>query len=371
MIVINCVGVGHWGPNLVRIFATHPESRVGTVCDLSEERLALVQRNIPWALHWTRDPEATVTDPDAQAVVIATPVYTHYALAKAALEAGKHVLVEKPLCRSAAECEELVDLARRQGKVLAVGHVFLFNNAIRGVRNLIRAGDLGRIQYLFSTRTNLGPIRRDVNALWDLAAHDLSIFNYWLEADPIAVTARGQSYLNLDVEDVVIANFTYPRRVLASVHVSWLNPRKVREITVVGDHKMVVWNDMDLNEPVRIYNKSVNVEREPVYSDSFGSFRMQIRTGDVVIPHISGPEPLAAECAHFLDCIQGRAEPINSGLVGLRVVRALEAADQSMRERSAAIELHPVPGAEAEELGLPSLPSPANGFSAKAPALVN
>jgi predicted dehydrogenase len=340
MITINCVGVGHWGPNLVRVFATHPEACVGTVCDLSEERLKLVRRNIPSITRFTADATATVTDPAADAVVIATPVTTHYALAKAALQAGKHVLVEKPLCRSCAEGEELVALARKQGKVLAVGHIFLFNNGVRAVRNLIRTGELGRVLYIYSTRTNLGPFRTDVNALWDLGAHDLSIFNFWLDDDPLSVTAHGLSFLNAKIEDVVTASFAYPNGVLAHVHASWLNPRKVREITVVGENKMVVWNDIDLTEPLRIYYKSVDVEREPLYSDSFGAFRMLIRNGNVVSPPITGPEPLMAECNHFLDCIQGKADPVNSGAVGLRVLRALEAADQSMARRSALVALN-------------------------------
>jgi predicted dehydrogenase len=337
--IINCIGVGHWGPNLVRIFATHAETRVGTVCDLSEERLTLVHRNIPSIDHFTTDARAAATDEHADAVVIATPLESHYDLVKWALEADKHVLVEKPLCRSVAQAEELIALARARRKHLCVGHVFLFNNGVRGIRNLIRSGDLGRIHYIYSSRTNLGPFRTDANALWDLGAHDISILNFWLDAEPVAVTARGESYLNRGVEDVVVASFTYPNRVLANVHASWLNPRKVREITVVGENKMVVWNDMDLNEPLRIYHRSVQVEREPVYSDSFGSFRMQVRNGDVVIPHLIGPEPLAAECNHFVDCIQGRAEPINDGVGALRVLRALEATDRSMRNHSAQVAL--------------------------------
>jgi predicted dehydrogenase len=334
MIAVNIVGVGHWGPNLVRAFATHPGARVRTVCDLSEERLSLVRGNIPTVQKFTRDYLGTVTDPQADAVVIAVPVSSHYELSKAALEAGKHVLVEKPLCHSAASGEELVELARRQGKHFCVGHVFLFNSGVRGLRDLIRSGELGTLRYFYATRTNLGPFRHDVNALWDLAAHDLSIFNYCLDSNPISVTARGQCYLNPEVEDLVTATFTYPNRVMASVHVSWLNPRKVREITVVGSDKMVVWDDMNVTEPLRIYHKSVSVEREPAYSDSFGSFRMLVRHGDVLIPHVTGPEPLAAECSHFIDCIEGKAEPINTGAGGVAVLRALEAADQSMREES-------------------------------------
>jgi predicted dehydrogenase len=186
-------------------------------------------------------------------------------------------------------------------------------------------------------RTNLGPFRTDVNALWDLASHDLSIFNYWFDAAPTSVTASGAAYLNRTVEDVMLASFTYPSNVLAHVHASWLNPRKVREITVVGEHKMVVLNDMDLNEPLRVYHKSVDIEREPVYSDTFGQFRMQVRNGDVVIPFFGGQEPLAAECKHFIECVLGKAQPVNGGREALRVVAALEAADRSIRENSAAV----------------------------------
>jgi predicted dehydrogenase len=348
MITVNIVGVGHWGPNLVRTFATHPQARVRTVCDLSQERLSLVRGNIPMVQKFTSDSLGAVTDPEADAVVIATPVSTHHELAKAALESGKHVLVEKPLCHSVAAAEELVELAQRQGKHLCVGHVFLFNSGVRGVRNLIQSGELGSIRYFYSTRTNLGPFRYDVNALWDLAAHDLSIFNYWLGSEPVSVTARGQSYLNPEVEDLVVATFTYPNRVIACAHVSWLNPRKVREITVVGSNKMAVWDDMDLNEPLRIYHRSV--EPEATYADSFGSFRMLVRQGDVLIPHITGPEPLAAECSHFIDCVQGKAGPINSGRQGLAVLRALEAADQSMRQESRQVLVQAQPDATESDL---------------------
>jgi predicted dehydrogenase len=359
MLQVNCIGAGHWGPNLVRNFATHAESRVGVVCDLSEERLALVRRNIPSVGRFTTDPAEAINDTAADGIVIATPVHTHFDLAKQALLAGKHVLIEKPLCRSVAQAEELIELAEKQHRILCVGHIFLFNNAVRGVRNLIRSGELGRIEYIYSTRTNLGPFRTDVNALWDLASHDISILNYWLDAEPCSVTARGESYLTTGIEDVVAASLTYPERVLAYVHASWLNPRKVREITVVGTHKMVVWNDMDLNEPIRVYHKSVNVEREPVYSDSFGAFRMQVRNGDVVIPHVTGPEPLAAECNHFLDCIQGKARPLNDGNNGLAVLRILEAADRSMREgcilvTPAASPMKVVPRREEEPAGAES-----------------
>jgi dTDP-4-amino-4,6-dideoxygalactose transaminase/predicted dehydrogenase len=339
MIKINCIGVGHWGPNLVKAFAMHPEVQINAICDLSEERLALVRQNIPTVARFSTDCQATATDPEADAVVIATPVSTHYDLARWALEAGKHVLVEKPLCPSVEQGEELAALARAQGCLLCVGHVFLFNNAVRAVGNLIRSGELGRVHYVYSTRTNLGPFRSDVNAMWDLAAHDLSILDYWLGNDPIAVTAYGRSYLNPRIEDVAYAGVTYPDNVVAFLHASWLSPRKVREITIIGEHKMAVLDDINLSEPLRIYNKSVDVQPTPTYSDSFGSFRMQIRNGEIVVPNISGPEPLAAECSHFVDCILGRAEPINDGDNGVRILRTLEAIDRSMREHSRLIPL--------------------------------
>jgi predicted dehydrogenase len=296
--------------------------------------LETVRRNISSTIQCTNDPQAAATDPAADAVAIATPTETHYSLSKAALLAGKHVLVEQPLAARLDQAQELVAIARRERRMLAVGHVFLFNNGIRAVKSLIDRGDLGRIRYIFSSRTNLGPFRSDVNALWDLGSHDVSIFNYWLDAEPIQVTACGTSYLNPNVEDVVVANFAYPNQVQACVHASWLNPQKVREITVVGERQMVVWNDMDLNEPVRIYHKSVDVERGPGYADSFGAFRLLVRSGDVVIPRIDAAQPLDAECQHFLDCIDGKSQPINDGEVGLRVVAALEAAQNSMRNRS-------------------------------------
>ena len=338
--IVNCVGVGHWGPNLVRVFSSHPDSRVRAVCDLDPGRLERTRQNLRDVEIWSTDVRATIADPEADAVIVATPTSTHYELAKAALLAGKHVLIEKPLARKAEEAEELIALSKKAGKVLAVGHVFLFNAGIRAVREIIRSGSLGRLYYLNAVRTNLGPVRRDVNALWDLAAHDLSIFDYWLGAAPISVTAHGESFLNPGVEDVVIAALGYPGGVTAHVHASWLNPRKVREITVVGERAMAVWNDMDLGEPVRVYHKGVEADQR--YADSFGAFQMLVRNGDVVIPHVAGSEPLAAEGAHFLDCVRGGSEPINGGAVGLAVVRALEAADRSIASGSLQVPVTPV-----------------------------
>ncbi len=330
MVRINCIGAGHWGPNLIRNLSSNPEVDVGIVSDLSTARLDMVRLRIRGIGRCTTSADEALLDPGAAAVVIATPVSTHFEMCKKALESGKHVLVEKPLCASSTEAERLIEIAAANNRLLCVGHVFLFNNGVRAVKKMLDAGELGQIRYLYATRTNLGPIRYDVNALWDLAAHDLSIFDYWLGSSPDEVSAQGAAFLNREVEDMVVATYRYPHGVLAHVHASWLNPKKVREITIVGEKRMVVWNDMDLTEPVRIYNKSVDVDDGMSYTDSFGAFRMQIHNGDVVIPFVAGQEPLAEECKHFVECILGRATPVNDAAGGLSVLRSLEAADTSM-----------------------------------------
>lgn len=327
-ITVNCIGAGRWGPNVVRAFTNLPDARVNLVCDLKPDRLQLIRDRIG-GIETTTDVDRAIEDPAADAVVIATPLETHYELSKRALQAGKHVLVEKPLCKTVAQCEELISSARLREKILAVGHVFLFNGGIRKVREYIDSGELGRIFYLHATRTNLGPVREDVNALWDLASHDLSIFDYWLGQTPETVSVCGQRYVSRDVDDVMTASFTYPGGILAFAYASWLNPRKVREITVVGEKKMAVWNDMDLIEPVRIYNKSIDIDDRADYSDSFASFRATIRDGDVLIPRVATGESLVAQCAHFVECITTGKTPLNNAKRGLSVVRTLTAADLS------------------------------------------
>lgn len=334
LITVNAIGAGRWGPNLVRSLRNLPLVRVHQVADPDGARLELIARRFP-DVRTTTDVGATVTDDVADAVVIATPVRTHFDLARRALQAGKHVFVEKPLCLTVEECELLSELAEGRGLTLAVGHVFLFNAGIRKVREILDSGALGRVYHLHATRTNLGPIRDDVNALWDLASHDLSIFQYWLGTGPSEVTAHGESYLKPGVEDVVLASYRYPGGEMASVQASWLNPRKVREITIVGERKMIVWSDMDVIEPVRVYDKNVQAQSSAAYADSLGGFQMQIREGDVVIPHVSGSEPVAAECEHFIECIRDGRPPINGAALATDVVRALAATDESLRRRGA------------------------------------
>ncbi len=323
------LGAGQWGPNLIRNFHNHQASEVAWVVDRDPERLALVRQRYP-DIATADDPARALADPAVDAVVVATPTVTHYALASAALLAGKHVLVEKPIAAAVAEAEELCAEADRRGRVLMVGHVFLFNRAIRRVKEYLDEGRLGRVFYLSMVRTNLGPIRMDVNAAWDLAAHDVAIANYWLGAVPAQVAAQGGSWINVGLEDAVFANLIYPNGTIANLHVSWLSPRKVRDITVVGERAMLTFDDMNLSEPLRLYDKTVTADRRPGFVDTFASFRTSIREGDIVIPKVGTGEPLKAECDHFLECVATGARPLADGWSGAAAVRVLAALDRSI-----------------------------------------
>jgi predicted dehydrogenase len=331
---INCIGLGHWGPNLVRAIDSNRHAVIGTVCDNNPDRLAVVRQNIPTITNISTDALATINDPECGAIVIATPTETHLSLVRAALEAGKHVFVEKPLSLNVNESVNLVNLAREKKLVLAVGHVFLFNKGVLAIRDLIASGEIGKINYIFATRTNFGPVRTDCNALWDLGSHDLSIINFWIGTNPVSTTARGQAFLNPDIEDLVVASYTYPGSILACIHASWLNPSKIRQIMVVGQKKMVIFDDMNLNAPVQIISKSMNQARFPEYVDSIGTFRMSIPQGEITIPQIKGGEPVANQMAHFIDCIFEQKKPINNADIAVDVVRQLAAAEESMKNQS-------------------------------------
>jgi predicted dehydrogenase len=280
------------------------------------------------------DAEQALRDQSVHAVVVATPTSTHYALAKEALERRKHVLVEKPLTKEVKQGLGLLELATSQRLVLMVGHVFVYNLAIRKVKEYLDVGHLGKVYYVSMVRTNLGPIRLDVNAAWDLAAHDLSIVNYWFDGEPLSVSAIGGTWINDGIEDAVFATLTYPQGVLVNLHASWLNPRKARDITVVGEKRMLTFDDMNLNEPLRIYNKQPSdVRTRRTYVDSFASFRASVRQGDITVPKVAVGEPLAAQCAHFLECIVTGKQPFTGGREGIAVVRALEAIQRSIRAR--------------------------------------
>jgi predicted dehydrogenase len=332
VIGVAVVGVGQWGPNLVRNFHDHPRSRVAWLIDRDEARLERVRGHYP-DVAVGHDITRALEDGDVDAVVVATPTKTHYELGRAALSAGKHVLVEKPLTTSTADALDLVALADERDLVLMVGHVFLYNEAIQRVKHYLVDGSLGRVYYVSMVRTNLGPIRVDVNAAWDLAAHDIAIANWWLDAGPTSVSAIGGTWINPGLEDAVFASLRYPNDVLVKLDASWLNPRKVRDITIVGEKRMLTVDDMNLTEPVRIYDKGVSDERiVPEFVDTFASFRASTREGDITVPRVPIGEPLRAECDHFIECIEFRKRPLTGGLEGAAVVRVLEALDRSIAD---------------------------------------
>ncbi len=325
------IGAGHWGPNLIRNFENPPHSRVIAVVDRDQGRRAQVGQRFA-QIRVTDAAEGVFSDPAVQAVVIATPTSTHFGLARAALQAGKHVLVEKPITASAAEADELVALAATRQRVLMVGHVFIYNQAVQRVRAIIESGDLGRLYHISMVRTNLGPIRMDVNAAWDLAAHDISIANHWLQATPESVSAVGGVWINPGIEDAVFATLRYPGNVLVNVHASWLNPRKSRDITVAGDKRMLTFDDMNMLEPLRIYDKGVtDTVTRPGFVDTFAAFRASVREGEITIPKVSSGEPLRAECDHFLECIRSSRAPMTDGAFGAAVVRTLAAVARSVK----------------------------------------
>jgi predicted dehydrogenase len=332
------VGLGYWGPNLARNLAILDGGHLHTLCDSRPEQLERYGAQYPGA-GTTTDFDSVLGDADVDAVVLATPVESHHRLAGAALQAGKHVFVEKPLAATSAECLDLIECAAAGGRVLMVGHVFLYNAAVRKVREYIDTGELGEVLYLYSQRLNLGQVRHDANALWNFAPHDLSIIGYWLGTEPERVVARGYDFLQPGIEDVVFMTLDYPGGIGANVHISWLDPLKVRRMTVVGSEKMVVYDDVNPDSRIMLYDKGVtrskrdNATNAPIGRfETFAEFQLLIRAGDVVIPKIDFVEPLRAETQHFVDCILKGEQPLSDGHDGLRVVRALEAAQRSLEE---------------------------------------
>lgn len=333
MIGVAVIGVGQWGPGLIRNFHDRPRSEVRWAVDLDPARLEEVRSRFP-EICVSRDPGQAFADPAVDAVVVATPTSSHFGLARSALQSGRHVLVEKPVTADSGQAEELCALAESAGRVLMVGHVFLYNPAVRWVKRYLDEGGLGRLRYISAVRVSHGPVRTDVNAAWDLAAHDISIVGYWLDAEPLSATAAGGSWLKAGTEDAVFATLPYPGGVLLNLQVSWLHPRKVREITVVGEEGSLTFDDMSLSEPVRIHRRPAgSAAAGPAYLDSFASFRTSLGEGRTEVPRVAGHEPLKAECDHFLDCIEGGRGPLTGGRSGLAVVRALEMIQRALRAR--------------------------------------
>ncbi len=326
MLKVGVVGCGYWGPNLLRNFSQLSDSEVVRCADLSEDRLSHMKTLYP-QVQATSDYLELVGADDIDAVVIATPPRTHVEIAMKALEAGKHVFVEKPLATSVADSEMLVNTAKANNLVLMVGHTFVFTAAVNKIKELVKSGELGDILYVNTTRVNLGLFQEDINVVWDLAPHDISILNYVLDSMPESVAAHGHAYIRQNVEDVAFLNFEYPGSIMAHVHVSWLNPNKIRKTTVVGSKKMLVYDDISSLEKIRIYDKGVDV---PAHYDTFGEFQLSYRFGDIFIPKLDDSEPLKIACQHFIDCIKSGDTPRSSGEHGLDVVRVIEAANRSL-----------------------------------------
>ena len=324
---VGLVGYGYWGPKVARNFYELPQADLAWVVDRDPARLNKAAGAYPGIR--LSDDYADLLASDVDAVILATPIRSHYPLAKAALEAGKHVLVEKPLTASTAEADALTELAEQCGLTLMVGHTFVYNAAIRALRDIVSSGELGRIYYVDAARLNLGLFQPDINVLWDLAPHDLAILCFVLGQDPLEVSARGSASVRPGIHDVAYVDLKFPDNVMAHLHLSWLDPCKVRRVTIVGSKKMVVCNDLLVDEPIRIYDKGVD---RPPETDQFSAFHLQYRYGGMQVPYVPFKEPLRTQCEHFLDCIRTGARSHSDGRIGMQIVRILEEADRSLQD---------------------------------------
>lgn len=340
-IKVAVIGCGYWGPNIIRNFYQLPEAQLVSVCDTRSERLDYIREHFP-GVHVTADMNDILTNPDVEAVVLTTPADGHFVQSKQVLEADKHVLVEKPLAQTSAQCRELIELAASGDKVLMVGHTFLYNAAVRKLKEYVQAGELGEVYYLYSNRLNLGRIRSDINAVWNFAPHDVSIILYLLERTPVAVSAKGCSYIQPGIEDVAFLHLDFEDGVSATIHISWLDPNKVRRMTVVGSKKMVVYDDVSRDSKIIVYDKGidkVNITESLGEFESFGEFQLRIRAGDMYVPEIDFTEPLKVECTHFIDCVVNGTKPLTDGEEGYRVVKILEAAQHSIGQDGARVQV--------------------------------
>ncbi len=333
MISVGVIGYGYWGPNLVRNFAESRDTTVVAVSDLRSERRQLVSRRLP-GVEAVADYQDILRNPRIDAVAISTPVSTHFPLAMEALKAGKHVLVEKPITASSEQAERLIDEAARRGLVLMVDHTFVYTGAVRKIKELITSGAMGHIYYYDSTRVNLGLFQHDVNVIWDLAVHDLSIMDYILPEAPIEVSATGAAHVPGAVEDTAYVSITCTNSVIAHLNLNWLSPVKIRRTLIGGSKSMIVYDDLETSEKIKVYDKGVTItnNHEAVYQ-----MMVDYRSGDMHAPRIDTTEALAIEVQHFADCIVNGKTPITDGEAGLRVVRVLEAATRSMSERGRSV----------------------------------
>lgn len=323
---VGIIGYGYWGPNLTRNFYELPSADLIAVADLSEERLKQVKSKYPHMI--VKNDYHELFDLNLDAIVVATPPATHHQIAKECLEHNLHVLVEKPITLNSTDAEDLIDFADAHNLTLMVGHTFKYNSAVHALKRYMDSGELGEIYYIDAARLNLGLFQRDSNVIWDLAPHDISILLYLLGTKPISVSAQGTPCVFNGIYDVAYLNMLFPGNVTAYIHVSWLDPCKVRRITVVGSKKMAVYNDIEAEQKIKIYDKGVDAP--PYTNGGFGEFQCSYHSGDITIPSIRFAEPLRQECQHFLDCILKKEEPLSSGRDGLDVVKILEMAQHSI-----------------------------------------
>ena len=331
MIRFGVIGFGYWGPNIVRNLRSLDSVQIVAICDKSAAALRRVKQAYP-DIHVTSDVTDLLSAPDIDAIAVITPVWTHFELAKSALRNGKHVFVEKPFTSTSSQAEELIELAEKNNLRIMVDHTFLFTGAVRKIRQLIDDNTLGKLYYYDSTRVNLGLFQHDVNVLWDLAPHDLCIVDYLIGEGPEAIVATGETHLN-GLTDIAFLTMYFPNNVIAHINVNWLSPVKVRTTLIGGEKKMLVWNDLEVDEKIKVYDKGVQMaSREGLYE-----MLVSYRTGDMWAPKIEATEALKAELAYFVDCIQNSETPFNDGIAGLRVVRMLEAAEESFSRKGEAV----------------------------------
>ncbi len=336
MIHVAVIGLGYWGPNLVRNFANLGGGELLVVCDQDPERAKAIGRSYP-GLRVETDPQRVFGDPEIDAVALATPVSTHYALAKAALRAGKSVLVEKPLTDNAEHAQELIDLAQRLGLVLMVDHVYVHSPAVKMIKELVDTEALGELLYIDSVRINLGLFQRDVNVVWDLAPHDLSIVDHLLGRLPRSLAAFGAAHAGQDLEDVAYLNLDFGGGLIANFHLNWLSPVKIRYMMIGGRKKGLIYNDLHPAEAIKIYDSGITIREDNL--ENRRKLMIDYRTGDVWSPHVAGGEPLQFMVRHFVECVRERKRPLTDGEAGLRIVRILEAAQRSIKAQGGRITL--------------------------------
>jgi len=333
MVGIAVVGAGAWGKNHIRVFSEIPKVRLKYICDADSSKLLAIQKSYPQSIP-VEEIVAILQDPEVSGVVIASSAVTHFPLARDALRAGKDVLIEKPMALTVTDAEELLRIAEDRKRVLMVGHLLIYHPVFGRLKEMVGSGELGKVHYIYTQRVNLGIIRQDENALWSFAPHDLSVILKLFEETPVVVSANGESYIQKDIEDVVFLSLHFADGKMANIHLSWLDPHKIRKITIVGSKKMVVFDDMETSEKLKVYDKGV---RSPSY-DTYGEY-LSLRFGDITIPNIKMVEPLRAEAEHFIHCIETREKPKTDGWDGLQVVKILVAAQESLKQKGVPIRL--------------------------------